>query len=263
MPVVHSERVDYHHVTNESNPLIAHISISAAITAQVTTSNEFCETEITYFIRHISNVIPIKSEHLQVLPFTKFVWNVTSEVISINVDLLQQCSFVRPPQLAGGNAPLKATLGQVQNPQGCQISNIGRSLPQLRIPGQCEYLQLSKLVNFIRKRSSEQIIIEAQGCEAGKHSFDHGDGKAPPPMKYFSPESLLVRACIPLSVPSKARYKILKLVVWVLVLPSRIGWFFCPLRLFFQGRIGGTTGTSSNVSTSSSNSSRASKPKVN
>jgi len=112
MPVVNSERVDYHHVTNESNPLIAHISISAAITAQVTTSNEFCETEITYFIRHISNVIPIKSEHLQVLPFTKFVWNVTSEVISINVDLLQQCSFVRPPQLAGGNAPLKATLGQ-------------------------------------------------------------------------------------------------------------------------------------------------------
>jgi len=47
MTVVHSERVDYHHVTNESNPLIAHISISAAITAQVTTSNEFCETKIT------------------------------------------------------------------------------------------------------------------------------------------------------------------------------------------------------------------------
>jgi len=68
------------------------------------------------------------------------------------------------------------------SPKPSRLSNIQYQKeppPQLHIPGHCEYLQLSKPVNFIRKWSSKQIIVEAQGCEAGKHSFGH-DGEGTP-----------------------------------------------------------------------------------
>ena len=39
----------------------------------------------------------------------------------------------------------------------------------------------------------------------------------------------------------KSRYAILKLVLWLCLLPLRMAWYVCPLRLLFQGRKGSTS----------------------
>jgi hypothetical protein len=54
----------------------------------------------------------------------------------------------------------------------------------------------------------------------------------------------------------KSRYAILTLVLWLCLLPLRMAWYLCPLRLLFQGRKGST-------STSAGASASASKKKVN